>query len=300
VISCGEDTVVDPLFGDGCTKGSISPGDTILGQLTPSSCFMEFDFYSFEHAPYEAFDVKLTAGHAYMFRLDSLPDTTYADFDARLTLWTKNEDGSSIPLAAADDEAGNRNSVMWFVAPVSGSFKLVASSYWYGGLGNYRLIMHECPVIATLDTAGTYTLEAGLSYCTVPRAGGSTADTSRYSFVRLSAAAGDSISATISTAAFPLVWEMFGTGFDYAANIYDDSRSDGAKGTGTSDGFTLGEVGGQITIALGATTADSADGGVFTLQLGRVPASAPPALARIWSINELGSMAVKPRPAKQP
>lgn len=295
VVACADDTVSDPVFGSGCTAGTLSPGDTVLGQFTPSSCWMEFDWWSTEAAPYVAYDVKLTEGHAYMIRLDSLPDPDYNDFDAVLALYAQNADGSTIPLAASDDDAGFHNSVIWFVAPVSGTFKLRASSYWYGGTGNYRLIMHECPVLATLDTAGTYNLTLGASPCVVPMAGGNGADTSAYSFVRLDAAAGEGISATLTTAVFPPVWAMFGPGFDIYANIYGDSQADASKGSGSVNAFTMGEVGGQVTIAVGATTVDSV-GGAFSLALVRTPATAPPAFARAWSIPGLSSMAIKPRP----
>src|SRR5258705_9420192 len=126
----------------------------------------------------------------------------------------------------------------------------------------------------------------------VPQSGENSADTSRYSFVKLSATAGEGVTATLTSVAFPPVWEMFGPGFDVFANIYGDSRSDQAHGSGTVNSFTLGEVGGQVTIAVGATTVDSA-GGAFTILLGRTPAPAPPAMARTWSLDQLGSMARK-------
>ena len=298
VISCGEDTVTDPVFGAGCTKGTLASGDTVLGQLTPSSCQMEMDWWSWEAAPYAAYDVKVTEGHAYMVRLDSLPDPDYANFDATLSLYTQNADGSTIPLAFSDDEAGNHNSVLWFVAPVSGTFKLRAASYWYGGMGKYRLIMHECPVLATLDTAGTYNLTLATSPCVVPHAGGSTADTSRYSFVKFAVGALDSVSATITTATFPPVWEMFGPGFDNYENIYNESRHDAAKGSGSALGFTMGEVGGQISMAIGGTTVDSTTG-AFSIQLTHLFAAAPPAMARPWSLAGLGSMTRQPTPHKK-
>ena len=297
LLACGDDTTTSPIFGAGCSKGTLSPGDTVLGRFTETSCQMEFDFWSYEHAPYEAYDVHLTKGHAYMIRLDSLPDATYDHFDSRLTLWGKNADGSSIPLAASDDEAGFHNSVLWFVAPVGGTFKLVASSYWYGGLGNFRLIMHECPVLGTLDTAGVYNFALTASPCVVPRAGATGADTSAYSFVSLQAEAGEGVSTTVTTSAFPAISELFGPGFDIFANIYSDSRSDIAKGSGVANAFTLANTGGQLTLAVGATTVDST-AGAFTITLGRTPPAAPPASAGTWSLQRLSSMTMKPHDPK--
>lgn len=295
--ACGDDTITSPVFGAGCTKGTLAPGDTVLGRFTETSCQMEFDFWSYEHAPYEAYDVHLTKGHAYMIRLDSLPDATYDDFDSRLTLWTKNADGASIPLAVSDDEAGYHNSVLWFVAPVSGTFKLVASSYWYGGLGNFRLQMQECPVLGTLDTAGVYNFTLAASPCVVPRAGGNGADTAAYSFVALQAGAGEGISTTVTTASFPAISELFGPGFDVFANIYADTRSDIAKGSGVANFITLAETGGQLSLAVGATTVDST-AGAFTITLGRTPPAAPPAGAGTWSLARLSAMTAKPHEPK--
>jgi hypothetical protein len=130
VVACGSDTITSPDLGSTCRAGTLSPGDTAIVTFTKSSCFMESDFWSFGHAPYTSYAVHLTQGHAYMVRFDSIPNTidTTTDMDARLTLWTVNADGAAIPLAASDDDAGTLNSVLWFVAPMSGTFELVASS----------------------------------------------------------------------------------------------------------------------------------------------------------------------------
>lgn len=294
--SCGEDTIVSPVFGSECQAGSLAPGDTVLGQFTPSSCFMDFDFWSYEHAPFVGYSVHLTQGHAYMIRLDSLPDTTYNFFDSRLTLWTKNADGSSIPLALSDDDAGFHNSVLWFVAPVSGTFELVAASYWYGGLGNYRLTMNECPVLGALDTAGTYNFTLGPSPCVSPNAGDNNVDTAAYSFLTLQADAGEGIDASVTTSAFPPVWAAFGPGFDVFSNVYQDSRADYNKGSGNDVSFTMGNVGGQVTLAVGATTVDST-AGAFSITLGRTPPAAPPAPGSKWSLAKVAQMTMRPKPA---
>lgn len=296
LVACGSDTTTSPTFGSTCHKGTLQPGDTVLGRLTPSSCQMEFDFWSYEHAPFEAYGVHLTQGHAYMIRLDSLPDTTYNGFDSRLTLWTTNSDGSSIPLAVSDDDAGFHNSVIWFVAPVTGDFELVASSYWYAGFGNFRLTMNECPVLGVLDTAGTYNFTLGPSPCVSPNAGDNTVDTAAYSFLSLQADAGEGIDASVTTSAFPPVWAAFGPGFDVFSNIYQDSRADYNKGSGNDVSFTMGNVGGQVTLAVGATTVDST-AGAFSITLGRTPPAAPPAPGSAWSVAKVAQMTMRPKPA---
>lgn len=299
LVACGSDTVTSPDFGTTCQKGTLQPGDTNVVEFTKASCFMEFDFWSYGHAPYVSYTVHLAQGHAYMIRLDSIPNTvdTTGDMDARLTLWTTNADGSSIPLAASDDDAGTLNSVLWFVAPTTGTFQLVASSYWYGGLGDYRLTMNECPVLGVLDTVGTYNYTLASSPCILPRAGNSTADTSRYSMLSLVANPGDSISIQVTSAAFPPVWDLFGPGFDTYSRIYSDTRWKSKKGSGTSTGFTLAQTGGLISIGIGGTTVDSTTG-AFSVTLGRVAAPVAPPGAGPWSIARLPLMTGKPAPTK--
>ena len=299
LLACGSDTITSPIFGAGCQAGTLRPGDTITVRFTTTSCFMEFDFWSYGHAPYVGYSVHLTQGHAYMIRFDSIPNPIGSDMDARLTLWTQNADGSSIPLAASDDDAGALNSALWFVAPATGTYQLVASGYWYGALGDYRLTMNECPVLGVLDTAGTYNFTLGASSCVRPKAANSTADTSAYSFLSFMAAPGEAVSAKVSSAAFPPVWEMFGPGFDTYANIYNDTYWGKTKGTGNTTAFTLGATGGLITLAVGATTVDSTSG-AFSVQLVRTPAPAPPAGAGPWSVQRLPLMARKAPPAKTP
>jgi hypothetical protein len=300
LVACGSDTVTSPTFGSTCHAGTLRPGDTITVEFTESSCFMEFDFWSYRHAPFISYTVDLTQGHAYMIRLDSIPNAidTTGDMDARLTLWGVNADGASIPLAASDDDAGHLNSVIWFVAPVTGNFQLVASGYEHDALGAYRLTMNECPILGVLDTAGTYNFTLATSPCILPRAGGSPIDTSRYSMLSLNADPGDSISIQVTTGAFPPVWDIFGPGFDTYSKIYNDTRWTDARGTNATTGFALAQTGGLISIGIGGTTKDSTTG-AFTLVLGRTPAPVAPPGAGPWSIARLPLMTRKPAPTKQ-
>lgn len=301
-VACGSDTITSPIFGAGCTKGVLQPGDTIIGAFTPASCQMDMDWYSYEHAPYESYVVHLTQGKAYHIFLEHVPDSAHGDvddLDARLTLWTTNADGNSIPISASDDDANHLNSEIWFVAPVGGTFELVAQSYWYGGFGGYRLEMNECPVLGVLDTAGTYNFNLPASPCWRHRAGNNNADTSGYAFVSLNAVAGEGIDASVTSAAFPPAWELFGPGFDTYGKIYDVTQSANAVGSGNSAGFTMDtSLGGQVTIGIGTTTVDSA-GGAFTLTLTRTPPAAPPAPTTRWSIAKLFGLARRMPPPKQ-
>ncbi|HEU4569910.1 MAG TPA: hypothetical protein VFS07_05005 [Gemmatimonadales bacterium] len=293
------DTVTEPVFGAGCQQGTLHPGDTVIAAFTTASCQMELNIWSYSRTPYAGYAVHLTRGHAYMFRLDPIPDPADPSsrwVDALLALWGKNAEGNSVPLAMSDDDAGDRNSVLWFVAPVSGTFELVASSCWYDELGGYRLTMHECPVLGALDTAGTYTFTLAASPCIRPKAY-TTQDTAAYSFLTFPAAPGEAVNVSVDAAAFPPVWELSAPGFDTYAYVYDASRYSKTKGIGNTAGFTMGAVGGLVTLAVGATTVDSTSG-TFSLTLTRTPSPAPPAGAAQWSVDQAPLMARKAPPLK--
>lgn len=298
--SCANDSL-SPAFGARCSNGTLQPGDTLTGAFTASSCFLDNDFYSSDRVPYQSYAVQLRKGKAYAFYLHAVPDSAHGNednVDSRLTLWTRNSAGSPIPLAVSDDEGDGTNSEIWFVSPVDGTFSIVASSYDFDELGGYELSLNECPVLGGLDTAGTYLFTLPASSCQLHSAAGRASDTSAIAFVTLNAQPGENIKTTVTTTNFPPVWQQGGPGFDMWANIYSESNYTTARGSGTTASFTLGEVGGQVAVAVGATTVDSA-GGDFSITLARTPAApAPPVGARPWSIAGLQLSGVKPHLAK--
>lgn len=301
--ACGSDTVTSPVFGAACNVGSIAPGQTKYGALTAESCTIPYDFWSGDRVPYESRTVQLTAGKAYLFYEAQIPDSANGDqndVDAVLTLWGKNADGAVVPLAASDDEADGidgHDSQIWFVAPVSGTYQLVTASYWDAGYGGYRLEAHECPVLATLDTAGTYNLTLGnTSPCQRIGPANTAADTSRFSMIKIPVEPGEAVGVTVSSAAFVPDWEMFGPGFDTYANIYSTSEADYAHGTGTSGGVTMSEIGGVVTLAVGGDVVTAS--GAFTVVLTRTPPAAPPVGAAPWSIGRIALSPMRERPAK--
>lgn len=297
--SCGNDSLA-PGFGAGCSAGVLQAGDTLTGAFTTSSCFLDQDFYSGDRVPYQGYTVHLTKGKGYLVYLRAVPDTANGNednVDARLTLWTRSASGNPIPLALSDDEADGRNSEIWFVSPVDGTFSLVASSYDFDELGGYQLSMNECPVLGGLDTAGTYQFSLPASACRLHEAGGHSSDTSAVAFVTLNAQPGENVKTTVTTANFPPVWSQGGPGFDTWSNIYQESNYATARGSGSTASFTMGEVGGPLTVAVGATTVDSV-GGAFSITLQRTPPAAPPVGARPWSVAGLLSSGMRPHPAK--
>ena len=297
--ACGSDTVTSPIFGSGCNVGSIAPGETKEGRLTQASCTTPYHFYSSGAPTYESYTVRLERGKGYMFNETHLPDTAAAgidDVDPMLTLWGILPNGTSIPLGISDDEAGTLNSSLYFIAPVSGTFQLVAASFWGGEFGAYRLTAAECPVIAALDTAGTYSLALRTSPCIKTKAGNALADTSAYVLLSADVEPFEQLNISANSAAFTPVWEAFGAGFDTYAHVYPGSRDTLGIGNGVAGSFLMDSLGGPVTIAIGGTAAQTS--GAFTLILGRAFPAPPPAIARHWSIAGLAQSALRPRTTK--
>lgn len=292
-LACGSDNILNPTMGSGCNVGSLHAGDTVKSAFSDSSCAFVNYFWSDNRVPYESYTVSLTKGKAYMFTESNIPDPTQGGIDlvdAQLTLWGKNADGVNVPLAASDDEArgdSGLNSVFFFVAPASGTYQLVASSYYWGGFGGYELTMNQCPVLAVLDTAGTYALNLQASPCRRVNAAANAADTSFYSFVSFQADSFETIHSIVTSAAFTPDWEMFGPGMDFDANIYEYSEATRATSSGADISFTLNEVGGPVTIGVGGNAGETT--GAFTLQLTRA-FLAPPAPSHRFP----GQLALKP------
>ncbi|HTK56587.1 MAG TPA: hypothetical protein VL295_07175 [Gemmatimonadales bacterium] len=292
-LACGSDSIVNPTMGSGCNVGALHPGDTVVSAFNDSSCAFVNYFWSDNRVPYESYTVSLTKGKAYMFTESNIPDPAQGgrdDVDAQLTLWGKNANGINVPLAASDDEArgdSGLNSVIFFVAPTSGTFQLVATSYYWPGFGGYELTMNECPVLAVLDTAGTYALNLQPSNCRRVNAANIAADTSLYSFVSFQVDSFETVHSIVTSAAFTPDWEMFGPGMDFDENIYDYSHAARSGVSGGDISITMDEVGGQVTIGVGGNAAQTT--GAFTLQLTRA-FLAPPAPSHRFP----GQLALKP------
>ena len=298
VVACGSDTVTSPTFGNGCSAGTITPGETMIGRLTQASCTNTYDFYSNGAPTYASYAVQLVQGKGYMFTETHIPDSTAAnidDIDPLLELWGTLPNGTGVPLGVSDDEAGTLNSTLYFIAPVTGTYRLVAGSFWGGEFGAYRLTAAECPVVATLDTAGTYALALQTSPCVKSNAGNNIADTSAFVFLSLDAAAHEQITLSAASAAFTPVWEAFGPGFDTYGHVYAESRSTLGTGNGTAGSMTMDTIGGPMTIAIGGTAGETV--GAFTITLGRTPPPAPPAPGSAWSLARVAQMTMKPKPA---
>ena len=281
--ACGSDSIVDPTFGSACNVGSIAAGQTITSSITPSSCQVTYHFYSGGRTPYEAYTVKLQQGKGYMFTMIQVADPaqdSLNEVDPLLTLWGKNADGVSVPLAMSDDDArgiDGHDSQIYFIAPETGTYQLVAASYWEDEFGGYRLEARECPIVGTVDTAGTYDFALVESPCVRIAPGGAGADTTRFVFVSLHEDPWHSVGFTATSGDFTPTWEAFGPGLDTYANIYNETVWDHRSGSGVPGTLNLDGVGGQLTFAIGGTSAETT--GSFSLTVTRSAITVPPALA---------------------
>jgi len=268
--SCS-DTTLEPTFGEGCLRGSLSAGETVQGSFTPAGCQITYHWYSGNNTVYESWSVHLEAGKAYMFYMEQAPDPEQDganDVDAVLALWGKDAQGHSFPLAVSDDEGGGidgHNSEFWFIAPKSGDFILVASTYDWEDLGGYRLSMQACPILGTMDTSGTYIFPSRSSPC-IRHYNSDYGYPMAYNFIRVDADAFESIDVWMEhESAYPY-YEMFGPGMDTYANIYDETESDYDYG-GSSVDISTDEIGGIVTIAVGTDYFDAP--GNYTVYLDR-------------------------------
>lgn len=252
--ACADDTIVSPNYGARCIVGSIGAGQVIDGALTEASCMTEYNVYSGYRTPYATYTVRLDSGRAYLFRQVPRPDPALGGArlaDPLLSLWARTPHGTTEPLTVSDDNGGDRASEFFFVAPRSGTYHLVAGSY-YGPasddvLGGYRLTMLECPVVATLHEVGSVVVPLEASPC-IRR---SDLPGTTYRFVSLRARANERLSVTLSAqGGGTLLWELFGPDFDTYANIRQATTSHRVTGAGTRT-IDLTSAHGLVTLAIG-------------------------------------------------
>ncbi|HKS07672.1 MAG TPA: hypothetical protein VJR92_15325 [Gemmatimonadaceae bacterium] len=277
--SCGGDSTTQPTFGSGCSVGSLRSGETVEGELGAESCSIPYHFWSGNEVSYETYRVTLQEGKGYWFYMRQIPNGDGDnDLDALLTLYGRDESGATIPLAISDDDAGGidgHDSEIFFVAPRSGTFNLVAGSYDINDVGGYRLTMRECPVVATLDTAGTYeSLPFADSEC-VRHSIAQTGVASKIVLMAIPSDEFETLDLDVTSGDFSPRIEAGGPGFDTYDNIYDDNVYEVSSTTPATVSLVNGEVSGMVTLAVGASMFDPS--GTFDVVLGRTPAPGKPA-----------------------
>jgi hypothetical protein len=238
-----------------CTISTLALGQVIDSTLAGGPC------------PHGEFAMTLAAGQAYFISETHHPDPTHGnvDFvDPVMTFWQALDprpvrfDRSRF-LAFSDDENGELNSAIFFVAPESGTFRILAGSFANTGFGGYRLTLEGCPVIAATADTGTQTyalppIPAGT--CLRDRVGGGVG----YRFLTFPIAAEEEVNITVTSADFTPVWESF-TNWD----PYETGQGI-AAGNGVTRLVSASETG-VATIAIAGTT--EAATGNFTVTLVR-------------------------------
>ncbi len=268
---CGGETIVQPTFGSKCRDGALRAGETVTGAFNAESCTVPYHFYSGNATPYQAYAVTLEKGKGYWFHLQQVADSAGRNgVDALLALWGRDAYGNSVPVAASDDEGegiNGRDSEFYFIAPRTGTYNLVAAAYdidesYFGG---YRLRMAECPVVATLDTAGTYEdLPMPTSDC-VRHDMASDGYITRIVLVNVPADSFDRVDVRVESEDFEPLIEIGGPSFDVFANIHDETYFNYSAGSPAETEVYMSRVPGTLTLAIGSTAFDLAGRATITL-----------------------------------
>lgn len=280
--ACGKDSIVEPTYGDSCSKGTLALGDTLHGDLRLSTaCFQDYDFWAEESSLYQTYKVHFDAGKAYLIREQQEADTGGVNLvDAELQLWTTDAKGTRVPVALSDDEGGSSNfhydSELWFVAPATADFNLFAMAYDASDSGGYRVSFQPCNVVARLDSSGVY---AGLSLptsgpCLRHKIGDNPTDSTQavLAVMQLNAQDTVTITAIADSSTFAPIMEAGGPGLDVNANIYTDSRHEyDVTGAGDTARVTFtAPATGSYSVLVGATP--FGNGGALKLLFEKQPA----------------------------
>lgn len=269
--ACAGDGIVQPIAASSCVRGELAPGTTVTGAFTARSCAIPYHFRSGGPSPTVTYRVSLEAGRGYWFYMQQEPDADGVnDVDALLTLWGRDADGASTPLAVADDNAGGRDGLdaeFYFISPYSGTFNLAASTYTSGENGGFRVTMAECPVVATIDTAGTYTeIPFAESDCVRHDVAGS-GDPTRIVLVGVPTVPYEMIVMDVTSGDFVPAVEIGGPGTDVFGAVFSNTRFDSAIGNPSSVQLITRDVGGMLTLAVGSDQLDPT--GRFSLEVER-------------------------------
>lgn len=266
--ACVGDQVVNPLFGAGCDGGTLRRGTT-LGALNEDSCVLSYHPYTGDRSAYVSYGATLDAGKAYMLTLNTRPDPARAGrdgLDPVLFVTGRNDAGVSALRAASDDDAGDLDSELFFIAPRTSHYRVIASSYLdpvdYEVLGGFALTFRECPVLALRPDTGTTAFDLRDSECRRSDVPVSTPHVTGFNFLRVKAAPYEEITISTTATDFTPVWHAFGPGMD-TFDILDRGFWDNVEGSAART-FTFGRDGGYLTIAV---TGRSATGPSRRVQL---------------------------------
>lgn len=227
------------------------------------------------------FEISLVAGQAYFLTETHHPDPTHNDVDfvdPLLYLWQAfdarpvRQDRSKF-LVYSDDEGGDLNSELFFIAPATGFYRAIAGSLADVGFGGYRFSVEACPVIPAAIESGTHTYALpAISPTRCIRH--YPAGTTNYRFLGVPVAANEQVTVTVTATDFVPVWNALANFDVYDANDFYPGT---VVGSGHSRTVTSNDAG-TLTLAIGGSVPTAA--GNFTVTITRAPATAPrPAMA---------------------
>jgi hypothetical protein len=279
--ACVDDTVVSPVYGAGCDRGALRPGRTILAALDEDSCVEALNLYSLEASAYAAHELQVEAGRAYIVRLARRPDPNRNGRNGLypvLSLWGRGAGGTSAPVSMSYEDGIDSDAEVFFVAPRSERFNVVASSYDraidYASLGGYALSATTCPVLKLNADTGSTTFTLRDSECVrgvadLPGYGG---EAPAYNFITVKANPNERISLAVTANDFMPTWEAFGPSLDTYAYLGSSENVGPYRRYIGEESRSLNFVrqGGTLTIAIGGInfTGPSRQ---FTLRITRTP-----------------------------
>lgn len=289
--ACGSDSngATGPLPRN-CTKGTLTAGDTKTGTTSSSSC-LAYDYaYSQDSTYYDAYDVHLDAGKAYVFT--TVDDSASAGWDSMLELWVHDgATGEDRLVAISDDDGVDLHSQLAIVAPVTGTFSLRVQGYDIGDTSRYVLRSTSCAVTAIGDQ-GTVTTSVASSDCVLEEPAYGANDSVRVKFFRVHVGANETRNILVRSAAFhpgfsfygpawgmPCWFEYTGCGGGY---VSPSATADSAAYSFTADGWNsqvnrYGDYPGDYTLIVGGT--NFADVGSVTVTVTN-PAQTQPVAVR--------------------
>lgn len=286
--ACGDEVVVNPVFGERCSAGDLRIGTPISGALSEESpCIEDRHFWTGYRSAYDAYSVRLEAGKAYLFRLERRPDPKHDGrngLDAVLSVFGRDEHGVVRPLALSDQEGGENDAELFFVPTRTATYSIVAGMYGDlldpQDLGGYLLSSGECPIVGTVAGNGTRDFTLQPSGCVRTRAGNGAAPAT-YRFVTIDAAPNQRVTVAVEADDFQPAWELFGPEHDVFENLYDES--DYAYAVGNAERtIDVGPAGGRVTLAIGRLggEGDEFEVTVTRTALGAIAPAASKALKR--------------------
>jgi hypothetical protein len=284
-----------------CVKGSISSGGSKSGELTTASC-LRWDFaVNTDSVYYDSYALDVASGRGYLITVE--PQQGDAGFDNTLEVVAINATtGAEQVLGASDDEGGDYNGQLRFIAPASARLAVRVSGYSRSDIGKYVLTVKSCdsPLPKITGALGPTTQTLSASDC-VLRSPYASSDSTPVKLYQIHFDAQQERVITVTSTDFSPIAELWGPGFDglcYLEGCGGEQAST-TNGTLTIDytayadynGGWLESMPGDYTLAVGASQHDAA--GNFTISVGAPTLNTRRAAYSIFHTNNPTKLGLK-------